>query len=150
MGLIGWVGLCLLAELLASFFTSTTVGDWYVQLAKPGWTPPGWVFGPVWTFLYVSMGVAIWLVRAAPLRSPWAVPLFLLQLVLNVAWTWVFFYSKELGWAAWEIGALWLAILAAAIHFRPASRLAAALMVPYLAWVSFALALNVAIWKLNP
>ncbi|HMO64602.1 MAG TPA: tryptophan-rich sensory protein [Verrucomicrobiota bacterium] len=127
-------------------------GDWYAGLRKPAWNPPGWVFGPVWTALYTMMGVAAWLVWR---RGGWraqAVPLglFLVQLALNAAWSWLFFGLHRPGLACAEIVALWLAILAAALAFRPVSAAAFWLLVPYLAWVAFAAVLNFTLWRLNP
>lgn len=121
------------------------VDRWYFGLAKPTWNPPNWVFGPVWTLLYAMIGVAAWRAwRARAPMTPWAV-----QWVLNVAWTGIFFGAHAMGWAFVEICALWAAIAwamaTAARHDRPA----AALLVPYLAWVSFAAALNCSIWWLN-
>lgn len=126
-------------------------GEWYATLRKPSWNPPAWVFGPVWTALYTMMAVAAWLVWR---RGGWAaqrrpLALFLVQLALNAGWTPLFFGLKSPGLALAEIGLLWLAIVGTLIAFARVSRAAAWLLAPYLAWVSFAAALNFALWRLN-
>lgn len=124
-------------------------GAWYAALVKPAWNPPAWIFGPAWTLLYTLMAVAAWLVWK---RDGWRRPLMLygVQLALNAAWTPIFFGAHELGWALVEIAALWTAILLTLLSFWRVSRLAGWLFVPYLAWVTFATALNFALWRLNP
>ena len=137
---------------LGSAFTSRSVSDWYAALARPAWTPPGWVFGPVWTALYVLMAVAAWLVwRQA---GDWAgaraaLGLYVVQLVLNAAWPGLFFGLRMPGAAFAELVVLWAAILATLVAFRRLSPTAGALMAPYLAWCTFAAALNLAIWRMN-
>lgn len=125
-------------------------GEWYAELEKPSWNPPAWIFGPVWTFLYAAMAVAGWLVWRAdhPDRRA-ALALWALQLVLNALWSWIFFGLYRPGLAAIEIAMLWGAILATAVLFWRIRPLGGALLVPYLAWVSFAAVLNVALWWLN-
>ncbi len=123
-------------------------GAWYATIAKPSWTPPGWLFGPVWSLLYLMIAVAGWLVwqndAARPARPIWAA-----QLLLNGIWSPVMFGLHQIGLALVVIVAIWLAIVAfIALAWRPA-RWAALLFMPYLAWVSFATALNFAIWWLN-
>lgn len=127
-----------------------TPGEWYLDLAKPAWTPPGWLFGPVWTVLYATIGVAAWLVWRRHGFTPsaawctWAT-----QLTLNGAWSWIFFGLRAPGAALIEIVALAVAIVLTIVQFwrlRPAAGL---LLLPYLAWVAFATALNAAIWMLN-
>lgn len=142
-----WVVLSLLPGAFGSQFPP---GEWYAALAKPGWTPPSWVFGPVWTLLYVLMGVAAWLVwdrhrNAARV----ALTLFVLQLIVNAAWSWLFFGLRSPALAFAGIVLLWALILATVIAFRRLRPPAAALLLPYLAWVTFAAALNFAIWRLN-
>jgi tryptophan-rich sensory protein len=126
-------------------------GEWYADLNKPAWNPPGWIFGPVWTALYAMMAVAAWLVWQqggfVVQRRP--LGMFLAQLALNALWTPLFFGLRHPGLAFAEIILLWLAILATLLAFRPVSRTAAWLLVPYLAWVSFAAVLNGTIWRLN-
>lgn len=150
LALAGWVSLCVGVGASASLVTASSVRDWYPTIAKPTWTPPNGVFGPVWTVLYVAMGVAAWYVwqtRRSPERRV-ALVLFGVQLGLNAAWSVIFFGLRAPGPAAVEIVLLWVAIAATIVAFRRIRPIAAALLVPYLAWVSFAAALNVAIWRL--
>ncbi|MBB3308535.1 tryptophan-rich sensory protein [Rhizobium sp. BK196] len=124
-------------------------GDWYKQLDKPGWRPPDWLFAPVWTVLYASIGLSGWLVwREAGIA---ALPLgvYSAQLLLNAAWSPIFFGLHRPGLAVVEIMMLWAAILATIIVFHPMNGAAAMLLVPYLAWVSFAAVLNLSIWRRN-
>ena len=148
-GLVGFVLLCFGVSILGGMAAVPAVPDWYAHLAKPTWTPPGWVFGPVWTVLYPMMAVAGWLVWRKG-RSRRATLLFLLQLALNAAWPWLFFFLRRPDWAFAAVTVLAVAILAAIVAFLPVSRGAALLLVPYLGWVLFAGALNLAIWRLNP
>jgi benzodiazapine receptor len=143
----------LAAGLIGSF---TTVGDgfnsWYATIEKPAFTPPNWVFGPVWTILYLLMGVAAFLVWQKRLQSRTvriALGWFLLQLVLNALWTPIFFGLHQIGWAFAVIVLLWAAIAVAMYYFSRVSKTAAILLVPYLFWVSFATVLNGSIWWLN-
>lgn len=126
-------------------------GGWYQEIAKPAWTPPGWVFGPVWTVLYAMMGVAAWLVwkRHGFRGARLALTLFGIQLLLNAAWSWLFFGLRRPDLALVDILLLWGVILATARAFHPLHRTAALLLVPYLVWVGFAAVLNAAIWQLN-
>jgi translocator protein len=123
-------------------------GPFYEALQKPEWTPPDWVFAPVWTLLYVMIALAGWIVWRA---QGFAVPLWvwLVQLMLNAAWPWAMFGRKQLDVALFDIGALWLSILAFIIVAWPVRRSAALLFVPYFLWVSFAAALNFELWRLN-
>lgn len=150
-GLILWVAVCLGAGLIGSLSTASAVSTWYAELRKPGWTPPGWVFGPVWTTLYVLMGIAGWLVwrKAGFSGAPWAILLFALQLAFNAAWSGIFFGMRRFDLAFIEIVMLWVLILATAIAFWRHDPRSAVLLLPYLAWVSYASALNYAIWRLN-
>lgn len=142
---------CFAAAGLGSLATAPRIPNWYADLDKPAWTPPGWVFGPVWSVLYLMMAVAAWLVwrNSAGRERRLPLGLFAVQLVLNCLWSFLFFGLQNPLAALIEIGLLWAAILATAVAFRPRSRLAAMLLVPYLAWVSFAAVLNFAIWRLN-
>jgi tryptophan-rich sensory protein len=149
LALAGWLLLCFVPATFGGLFMP---GEWYASLRKPAWNPPGWAFGPVWTALYTMMAVAAWLVWrcggfAAQRR---ALALFLIQLALNAAWTPLFFGLRQPGLAFAEILLLWLAIAATLAAFRPVNRIAGWLLVPYLAWVSFAAVLNLALWRLNP
>lgn len=129
-------------------------GDWYRGLQKPAWNPPSWLFGPVWTTLYTIMAVALWLMRRAPGAHPdlreRATWLFLIQFLFNLTWTPLFFGLRNPGLAFAEVCGLWLLVAATLYAFYRVRPLAGLLLVPYLAWVSFALALNGAIWRLNP
>lgn len=140
---------CLGAGWLGSLLTRPALMTWYEGLSKPNWTPPNWLFAPVWTILYVAMAVAAWLVWRRSGLAAVPMQLFLLQLLLNVAWSAVFFRFHAPGLAFLEIVALWCAILLTAIAFGRTAPVAGWLMIPYLVWVSYATALNFAIWRLN-
>lgn len=131
-------------------FTARSVRTWYVDLAKPWFNPPGWVFGPVWTILYAMMGLALYHVwkEDAEGKSP-AVILFFVQLLFNAAWSFIFFGARSIFIAFIEITVLWLFILATLFLFWRISTTAVYLLVPYLLWVTFAALLNYSIWKLN-
>ena len=124
-------------------------GEWYADLSRPPFAPPNWVFGPVWTVLYVMIAVAGWLVWQASGTRSKAIALWSTQLVLNALWTPLFFGLHMLGVALLEMTLLWLVIAACVVVFRPVSKVAAWLFVPYLAWVSFAWALNAGFWLFN-
>ena len=130
--------------------TARSVDTWYRGLDKPSWTPPDRVFGPVWSLLYGAQAVAAWLVwrSGGEERAP-ALQLYGAQLTLNLGWTLLFFGLRRPGWAVLEIAVLWVAIAATIAAFRRRSRAAAWLLLPYLTWVSFALALTVAVWRRN-
>ncbi|MBL9123749.1 MAG: tryptophan-rich sensory protein [Planctomycetaceae bacterium] len=150
-GLLGWIALCLAVAGMGGWLTMLGMPDWYDSLIKPTWNPPNWIFGPVWTALYVMMALAAWLIwrRHGWEGAPLPLAFFLVQLTLNLAWSGIFFALRSPGWGAVEIVALWVAILGTLVSFWPYHRLAAILLVPYLAWVSFASVLNVALWRLN-
>jgi benzodiazapine receptor len=126
--------------------TDTGPDSWYAGLEQPSWNPPDWLFGPVWSVLYLAMAVAAWLVWRQGLHAPLAV--YAVQLALNLAWTLVFFGAESAWGGVVVIGALWLAIVATIAAFRPVP-VAAALLVPYLGWVTYAAALTVAIAVAN-
>ncbi len=152
-----WIGLavfivaCLGAGGLGAIATTPEIEGWYKTIEKPSWNPPDYVFGPVWTTLYVMMAVAAWLIWKPEGYQAAAMPLtlFAIQLALNIAWSWIFFGAHRPGFASAEIVILWLAILATTVAFFKRSQLAGWLMAPYLAWVSFACVLNFTIWRLN-
>jgi len=129
----------------------TSVKTWYVTLNKPSFNPPGWVFGPVWTMLYAMMGVSLFLiVRNGGIFDNFSlVIIFAIQLVLNFLWTSIFFALKSPFWAFIEISLLWIFIMICIIKFFPVSKTASLLLIPYIAWVSFAGVLNFFIWRLN-
>jgi len=151
IGLVLFLIVCLGAGGLGAIATAPEIGGWYKTLAKPSWNPPDSVFGPVWTTLYILMGIAAWIVWKPAGWKAAASPLtlFAVQLLLNIAWSWIFFGLHQPGWAFVEIVLLWATILTTMILFFKHSTLAGCLLVPYLAWVSFALALNFSLWQLN-
>jgi len=151
VGLILAILICFAAAGIGSLATTPQIPGWYANLAKPTWTPPGWIFGPVWTLLYLMMAVAAWLVwrQAGFAGAKLPLALFGIQLALNSLWSVLFFGLQNPGAAAVEIILLWTAILATMITFWRRSRVAGGLLAPYLAWVSFAVGLNVAIWRMN-
>jgi translocator protein len=152
LGLAGAVAICFAAAGIGGLFTASSVGTWYQSIRKPTWTPPAWLFGPAWTTLYVLMAVAAWLVwrERGFSGAATALGLFGLQLALNAAWSGLFFGLRNPGAAFAELVVLWLAILATLLSFWPISKVAGVLLVPYLGWVSFAGALNYAVWRMNP
>jgi len=145
------IAACFSAAAIGGIATSQTVGTWYRSLSKPHWTPPGWLFGPVWSALYLMMAVAAWLVwrRHNATAVRWPLSLFTVQLILNAVWSWLFFALRSPGVAFAEIAVLWCAILWTLVLFGRVTKLAGWLMAPYLIWVAFAGALNLAIWRLN-
>lgn len=126
-------------------------GAWYERLAKPSWQPPGYLFGPVWAVLYAMIAVSGWLVWSEAGWAGAALPLtvYALNLVLNAAWSGIFFGLRRMGLAAVEMVGLWTSIVALIALFWPINQWAAIVLIPYLLWVSFAFVLNVTIWKLN-
>jgi len=149
MRLIVCIAACLAAAALGSLLTTPSLRPWYAELRKPAWTPPSWLFAPVWTILFLAMAVAAWLVwRKAGLASA-PMRLFLLQLLLNVGWSAFFFRLRSPGAAFVEILVLWLAILATSVEFWKVIPPAGFLLLPYLIWVGYAAALNFSIWRLN-
>lgn len=148
LALAGWLVLCFAAATSAVF---VSVDGWYVTLNKPSWNPPSWLFGPVWTLLYIMMAIAAWLVwrKGGWALQRWPLSLFVIQWLLNAIWTPLFFGMHLIGLALVDIVLLWIAIVATLAAFWRVSRPAAWLLVPYLMWVSFATALNFAIWQLN-
>lgn len=134
---------------VAAFAAQFRPGEWYAQLIKPAWTPPDAVFAPVWTLLYAMMALAAWLVWRVRGWISAAMGLYALQLVLNGVWSWLFFGQHRIGWAALEIGMLWGLIIATLVAFWRLRPSAGWLLVPYAAWVGFAVALNAAVWRLN-
>jgi benzodiazapine receptor len=149
MRLLVCIVVCLGAAGIGSLLTTPSLRPWYEGLSKPRWNPPNWLFGPVWTILYLAMAIAAWLVwrKAGVTAAP--MQLFLTQLVLNVAWSALFFRLRSPGLAFTEIVILWFAILATTIEFWRAVPAAGWLLLPYLIWVGYATALNFSIWRLN-
>lgn len=150
-GLVGWLAVCFIAATVGGV-ASLQSESFYAALARPAWAPPSWVFGPVWTALYTLMAIAAWLVWQARHRrfARAALALFLLQLALNALWTWLFFRWHQGALAFLDILLLGALLAATLILFWRVRPLAGVLLLPYLAWVSFAAVLNYAIWQLNP
>ncbi|MFH0873738.1 MAG: TspO/MBR family protein [Candidatus Komeilibacteria bacterium] len=139
------------AGVIGSFFTFPSIPSWYSLLIKPSFSPPDWLFGPVWIILYALMGTAAWLIWKQQKKSGVceANAFYGFQLALNVLWSILFFDAHFIGLALLEIVVLWLMILTTTIFFFRLSRTAAYLMLPYLAWVTFAVVLNYSLWQLN-
>jgi benzodiazapine receptor len=151
IGLLAWVVLSFTAAAIGAV-ASADAGAFYQQLVRPGWAPPQWLFAPVWTVLYALMGVAAWLVwRAHGFRQARAaLAIFIVQLGVNALWSWVFFVWREGALAFAEVLLLWCLIVITAALFRRLHAVAAWLLLPYLAWVTFAAALTFSTWRLNP
>ena len=149
-GLIGWLLVVLVAAAVGALATRNARA-FYAGLVKPTWAPPGWLFGPVWTALYLLMGVAAWLVwrTAGWAGAAGALSLFLGQLACNVSWSWVFFAWRRGALAFADIVLLLALIVATIVAFAHVHRLAAVLLLPYFAWVTFATALTRAVWHAN-
>jgi translocator protein len=149
LALLGYIAACFLAAMTGAFFRP---GEWYERLKKPSWRPPNRLFAPVWTVLYVIIAISGWLVwrEAGFVGAALPLAVYALQLVLNAAWTPLFFglHRPDLGFV--DIVLVWLTIVATIVLFFPINVGAALLLVPYLAWVTFATALNFAVWRLNP
>jgi tryptophan-rich sensory protein len=151
ISLICCLGICFAVAGVSGLWTASEVPGWYRTLVRPAIAPPDWVFGPVWTLLYAMMAVAAWQVwesAASPLRT-WGLALFLAQLILNFAWSLIFFRHHAIGAALIEVVVLWVAIGVTTLVFGRVSPTAAWLMAPYWAWVTFAAVLNAAFWRLN-
>lgn len=147
-GLLGWIVVCFAAAIIGAWFEP---GSWYEMLNKPSWTPPNWIFPIVWPILYVMMGISAWLIwkQGGFEKQRQELKWFIIQLVLNAAWSWLFFGEHLIGTALGEILLLWVAILFTLMLFWNKSRAAGWLLLPYLLWVSYASALNFAIFQLN-
>jgi tryptophan-rich sensory protein len=151
LGLAGWLAASFLAGGIGAI-ASSSAGAFYAQLSRPSWAPPAWLFGPVWSLLYIMMGVAAWLVwrkHGFPVAAS-ALMLFVIQLITNALWTWLFFVWHQGALSFAEIVVLWLLVASTIVAFWRLHRLAALMLVPYLAWVSFASALTYSLWRLNP
>lgn len=150
-GLVAWLAISFAAAVIGGL-ASVNAGDFYQELTRPEWAPPAWLFGPVWTVLYLLMGVAAWLVwrEGGFRRATRALSLFLAQLAANALWSWLFFVWRLGAGAFAEILVLWVLIVLTIFAFWRVRPLAAVLLFPYLAWVSFAAALAHMMWLLNP
>jgi translocator protein len=150
--LIAAILVCEGTGLLSGWIGSAYKNEWFDQLRKPSWNPPGYIFGPVWTTLYLLMGISLWLVwkdtKENRMRRS-ALIFFGLQLLLNFCWSIIFFRLQSPGWAFLDIVLLFCFILVTIFQFASISKTAAWLLVPYISWVSFAACLNFVIWKMN-
>ncbi len=146
LSLAGFLVLVVLAASTGALFSP---GPWYAGLNKPSWTPPNWLFPIAWTVLYAMIAVAGWKVYEAEGFGP-ALMVWGASLLFNMAWSWIMFGQKEIGWALLDLVLLWLSIVAFIVLAWPLSQTAAYLFVPYFFWVSFAGALNFAVWRLYP
>ncbi|MEM8556779.1 MAG: TspO/MBR family protein [Bacteroidota bacterium] len=147
--LFGFIGVVALVATVGARFEP---GAWYAALYKPAWTPPNWLFPVAWTVLYLLIAVAGWLVwrEVGFAGAKGAFTVYGVQLVLNAAWSWLFFGRHDMGLAFLDITGLWLAIALTLLFFWSIKPLAGALLVPYLLWVTYAAALNLALWRMNP
>ena len=145
------IGVCLVVGAVSGLFTADAIPTWFTTIQKPSWNPPNWLFGPVWTTLYVLMGIAFFLVWRSPNSADKsrAMLIFALQLVLNFFWSFIFFKQQNISGAFIEILFMLAAIVVTIVLFSKVNRTAAWLLAPYLAWVSFASFLNFTIWQLN-
>lgn len=137
---------------ISGIATASNIAGWYATLSKPSFNPPNWLFGPVWTLLYLLMGIALSIIWKKPKslvksNSLW---LFFIQLFLNFCWSFLFFYFHNIGMALVDIGMLWIFITLTIFSFSRLDKKAGWILIPYICWVSFALILNGAIYGLNP
>lgn len=149
MSLVIFISICLLAGFIGSRFTFVSVKTWYRTIRKPSWNPPNWIFAPVWTLLYIMMAVAAWRVWERTDNAFGPMLMFAFQLVLNVAWSAIFFGMRNISLALKEIALLWTAVVATMTMFWSVDPLAGILFVPYAAWVTFAAFLNHTIDRMN-
>lgn len=152
LGLLGWLLVTFAAAAIGGIASADDAGAFYRQLIRPAWAPPASAFAPVWSVLYILMGVAAWLVwrERGFSGARGALSLFLVQLAANALWTWLFFVWRLGALALAEIAFLWMLVLGTLVAFWRVRPLAGALLLPYLAWISFACALTFATWRLNP
>ena len=141
---------CLVLGIASGIGTASSVKTWFPSIIKPSWNPPSWLFGPVWTILYILMGIAIALIWHTPHpKQKTAIRLFIFQFCLNLAWSFIFFTQHQIGWAFVEITCIWIALIFTIFAFSAVNKNAAYLLLPYICWVSFAAILNGTIWYLN-
>ena len=151
IGLAGWLVLVFIVAAIGAA-ASAQAASFYEQLVQPAWAPPAWVFGPVWTVLYVLMAVAAWLVwRSGGFsQNRWALGFFLGQLALNALWSWLFFGWRLGGWAFTDILALLVSLVITIVLFWRVRPAASVMLIPYVLWVAFAAVLNYVVWQMNP
>lgn len=149
--LIVFIMMCFSAAFLGSISTRASLKTWYPAIIKPSWNPPDYLFAPVWTALYLMMAVAGWMVWEHSTTKGFSIPivLFFVQLVLNTAWSFIFFGLRRPGWAFIEVIILWIFILLTTVSFWGVTWIAGMLFLPYLIWVTFATVLNFTVWQLN-
>lgn len=150
--LIGSIVICQLAGIIGAVFTGPAIQSWYITLNKPSFNPPNWVFGPVWTILYLLMGISLFLVwkkYSGDQGIKIALAIFFFQLILNTTWSILFFGMRNPMAGLIEIVVLWIAILLTILSFYKISITASMLLIPYILWVSFASVLNFYLWRLN-
>lgn len=146
------IGICLSSGAIGTFFTISSIPTWYAHLIKPAFSPPNWLFGPVWTVLYILMGISlalVWIKGVKAERAREALMLFGVQLFLNAIWSPIFFGAKDLTLALIVIILMWFFILRTILAFGRVNKTASYLLYPYIAWVSFASILNFSVWILN-
>lgn len=150
--LVASILICLGAGFVGSLFTTPSISTWYASIQKPSFNPPNWVFGPVWTTLFILMGISLFLVWRkgyADRQVKVALCIFAVQLVLNIIWSFMFFGLRNPLAGLLEIAVLWISIVLTIVYFYNISKAAGLLLVPYILWVSFAAFLNFTIWRLN-
>lgn len=152
LGLVGWLLISFAAAAAGAFATGISIGNWYPHIAKPVWTPPTWVFPPVWITLFTLMAISAWLVwrRGGFVAARLPLTLFLIQLALAAVWSAIFFSMERPDLAAIEISVLWVMLILTCIAFWNRSRPAALLLLPYLLWITYAAALTIQIARMNP
>lgn len=144
-----WVVICLVMSGLAGWVSATHVNTWYTTLIKPSFNPPKEIFAPVWTTLYIMIGIAGGLIWRQRQQYPWLLRVFIVQLILNFAWSFIFFAGQNVFYAMIDIIALWLCITVCLLFALKANKLIALLLTPYWLWVGFAMVLNVSLFQLN-
>ncbi|MFL6653789.1 MAG: TspO/MBR family protein [Sulfurifustis sp.] len=151
LGLAGWLVLTFAAAAIGAA-ASVNAGAFYAQLVRPSWAPPAWLFGPAWAVLYALMGVAAWRVWCSNgyRAAAGALNLFVIQLLINASWSWLFFAWRRGALAFADFLILWVLVLGTIVAFWRINALAAVLLIPYVAWITFAAALNWSIWRMNP
>ncbi|CAN5573553.1 tryptophan-rich sensory protein [soil metagenome] len=148
LSLIAFILVCQGIGFLGSLPNIRAIPTWYRTLNRPAWTPPNRVFAPVWTLLYLAMAIAAWRCWLVTGFSGWIWP-FALQLSLNLAWSWIFFGLRKIGFALVEMAFLWASILWCVFTFKGIDNVAGMLLLPYLLWVTYAFSLNAGFWVLN-
>lgn len=146
------ISICQLAGVIGSIFTSPSIPVWYATLQKPFFSPPNWIFAPVWILLFTLMGISLYLILIENLHDKAVkigLVIFSIQLILNISWSYLFFNLQNILFALFEIIILWFAIVLTIYQFQKINKKSAYLLMPYLLWVTFAAILNFAIWRLN-